>query len=81
MNRPSLLVIVRHAESKRSEAKQDNVFFADDAARAMVRGVPDHKNPLTAVGVRQAEATGAEELRGHGLHLSPEEAAPRTQRL
>jgi len=59
MNRPSLLVIVRHAESKRSAAKKDRVYFADDEARAMVRGVPDPENPLTALGVRQAEATGA----------------------
>ena len=38
MKRPALLVIVRHAESVRNQVKKDAVYFADDAARRVVRG-------------------------------------------
>jgi 2,3-bisphosphoglycerate-dependent phosphoglycerate mutase len=59
MTRPSLLVIVRHAESARNQAKKGSVYFADDAARRVVRGTPDHLVELTAAGRRQALETGA----------------------
>lgn len=58
MDRPRRLVLVRHAESARNEAKKGSTYFADDAARRMVQGVPDHKNPLTANGISQARQTG-----------------------
>ncbi|MEV0128001.1 histidine phosphatase family protein [Dactylosporangium sp. NPDC050688] len=56
--RPALLVLVRHAESARNQAKKGSVYFADDAARQVVRGVPDHLIDLTADGHKQAAQTG-----------------------
>lgn len=58
MQRPSLLVLVRHGESVRNVAKKGNVFFADDESRRSVRGTPDHQISLTAEGRRQAQVTG-----------------------
>lgn len=58
MDRPNRLVLVRHAESARNEAKRGSTYFADDAARLTVQGVPDHSNPLTSRGLMQAEQTG-----------------------
>jgi 2,3-bisphosphoglycerate-dependent phosphoglycerate mutase len=60
-HRPSLLVLVRHAESARNLAKGANRFFADDEQRKSVRGVPDFETPLTESGRTQARLTG------HGL--------------
>jgi probable phosphoglycerate mutase len=59
VQRPALLVIVRHAESARNQAKKDNVYFADDAARRVVQGTPDHLIELTPDGHEQAIETGA----------------------
>ena len=56
--RPALLVLVRHAESARNQAKKGSVYFADDEARRQVRGVPDHRIELTADGHKQALQTG-----------------------
>mgnify|MGYP001610334537 FL=1 len=56
--RPNLLVVIRHAESARNDAKKGSVYFADDAARERVRGIPDHKVPITPLGVRQSIRTG-----------------------
>jgi broad specificity phosphatase PhoE len=58
VQRPALLVIVRHAESVRNQVKKDAVYFADDAARRVVRGTPDHLIELTPDGHEQAEQTG-----------------------
>jgi broad specificity phosphatase PhoE len=58
MQPPAWLVIVRHAESSRNQAKKDNVYFADDAARRVVQGTPDHLIELTPDGFKQAEQTG-----------------------
>src|SRR5215471_752248 len=58
MDRPSRLVLVRHAESDRNVAKKGSVFFADDESRRAVKGVPDYAIPLTREGRRQAEITG-----------------------
>ncbi len=58
MDRPRLLVLVRHGESQRNVAKKGNTYFIDDESRRSVRGVADHKVPLTGTGARQAEATG-----------------------
>ena len=54
----ALLVLVRHAESQRNVAKKGAVYFADEEARATVKGIPEHKVPLTSEGLRQAEAAG-----------------------
>ena len=56
--RPSLLVLVRHAESARNVAKKGNRFFLNDEARKTVQGVPDHHVPITDEGRRQAQLTG-----------------------
>src|SRR5687767_989135 len=56
--RPALLVLVRHAESARNQAKKGSVYFADDAARQVVRGTPDHLIELTEDGHKQALQTG-----------------------
>jgi len=58
VQRPALLVLVRHAESARNQVKKDAVYFADDAARRVLRGQPDHEIPLTDDGHLQAEQTG-----------------------
>jgi broad specificity phosphatase PhoE len=58
LNRPSLLVLVRHAESDRNKAKKGLTYFADDAARRCVKGVPDYKIELTDDGLKQALITG-----------------------
>ena len=58
MQRPALVVLVRHAESARNQAKKGSVYFADDAARRVVRGTADHLIPLTAEGTEQARQTG-----------------------
>lgn len=55
---PALLVVVRHAESIRNQIKKDTVYFADDAARRVVRGTPDHQITLTPTGHEQARQTG-----------------------
>jgi broad specificity phosphatase PhoE len=52
------LVIVRHAESIRNQVKKGTVYFADDAARRVLRGTPDHLVELTAAGHEQARQTG-----------------------
>lgn len=58
VRRPSLLVLVRHAESARNVAKKGNTFFLDDESRKAVQGVADHHVPITDEGRRQAEVTG-----------------------
>jgi probable phosphoglycerate mutase len=58
VQRPALLVIVRHAESARNQAKKGSVYFADDAARRVVHGTPDHLIELTPDGHKQALETG-----------------------
>ena len=47
IERPSLLVLVRHAESARNVAKKGSRFFLDDESRKAVRGVADHHVPIT----------------------------------
>ena len=47
VERPSLLVLVRHAESARNVAKKGNTFFLDDESRKAVQGVADHHVPIT----------------------------------
>jgi broad specificity phosphatase PhoE len=58
IERPLQLVLVRHAESVRNEAKKDASFFADEYARNKVRGQADYETPLTDVGQAQARITG-----------------------
>ena len=58
IDRPRRLVLIRHGESRRNAAKKGETYFADEAARALIRGVPDHKIPLTDLGHEQARKTG-----------------------
>jgi broad specificity phosphatase PhoE len=39
-------------------AKKGETYFADEEARKTVKGIPDHKIPLTKWGIIQAEQTG-----------------------
>ncbi len=57
-DRPSVLVLVRHAESARNVARKGNRFFLDDESRKAVQGVPDQSVPITDEGRRQAQMTG-----------------------
>lgn len=66
INRPSLLVFIRHAESVRNEAKKGSIYFADDESRRGIEGTPDHLIPLTENGLRQAALTGPELRRRFG---------------
>ncbi len=59
IDRPTQLIIVRHAESERNKAKKGNVYFTDDESHKSVKGIPDHKIPITAEGKQQATKTGA----------------------
>jgi broad specificity phosphatase PhoE len=58
VERPAVLVLVRHAESARNVAKKGNTFFLDDESRKAVQGIADHHVPITDEGRRQAEITG-----------------------
>jgi broad specificity phosphatase PhoE len=58
MDRPSLLVLIRHGESERNKAKKGATYFADEYARKDVEGIPDHKIALTPEGWDQARKTG-----------------------
>lgn len=58
MERPSQLVLVRHAESLRNFAKAGSVYFPDDETREIVQGIPDHNVPLTDFGKQQSIETG-----------------------
>jgi len=58
MNRPALLVLVRHGQSERNVIKKHNRFYLDDEARKAVQGIPDHRIALTDEGHRQAKETG-----------------------
>lgn len=57
-DRPTVLVLVRHAESARNVAKKGNAFFLDDESRKAVQGIADQHVPITDEGRRQAEVTG-----------------------
>ncbi len=65
--RPYTIIFARHGQSKRNEAKKKSVYFADDEARAGLRGIPDDKIPLTKTGWEQARKTGLY-LREHFGH-------------
>ncbi|MFC1640688.1 histidine phosphatase family protein [Patescibacteria group bacterium] len=63
MSRPSLLVIVRHAESMRNKAKRAGekkgiAHFLDEDSRKHVKGIPDHHIALSEEGREQALQTG-----------------------
>lgn len=58
IERPSLLVIVRHAESERNAIKKGNVYFPDEESVACVKGIPDHETSITQRGIMQALITG-----------------------
>ncbi len=58
IDRPLKLVLVRHAESTRNEAKKDASFFADEFSRNKVKGIADEAVPLTEAGKAQARITG-----------------------
>jgi broad specificity phosphatase PhoE len=58
IKRPNLLVLVRHAESKRNAVKKGTTYFADEYARAQVKGIRDDRIPITDLGWQQSKETG-----------------------
>jgi len=58
VNRPSLLVLIRHGESVRNKIKKGAVYFADEFARRDIEGIPDQEIPLSEEGWRQAREIG-----------------------
>ena len=56
---PTTLVLMRHGESVRNKARKGAVYFADDDARTLLKGIPDYKIALTPFGREQAAVTGA----------------------
>lgn len=67
MDRPRRIVIMRHAESQRNKAKKGAVFFADEYARSLVKGIPDQDIELTENGRMQARLTGPGLKADYGL--------------
>ncbi len=58
IDRPTELVLIRHEESQRNQAKKGSVYFADDEARQLIKGVPDYEMPVTERGHSQGLQTG-----------------------
>jgi broad specificity phosphatase PhoE len=58
MNKPALLILLRHGESERNVVKKNNSYFPDNESRKLDQGIPDHKIDLTAEGIRQSRVTG-----------------------
>ena len=58
IQRPALLVLVRHAESERNRAKKGTTYFADEEARRLVVGIPDQDIDITPDGEADAENSG-----------------------
>ncbi|QQS23235.1 phosphoglycerate mutase family protein [bacterium] len=62
--RPKQLILIRHAESARNEAKRGRngqkptTYFADEDARKLVKGIGDHMIPITLPGFEQAVKAG-----------------------
>ncbi len=49
---------MRHGQSERNVARQGQAFFPDDESRQGLRGEPDHRTPLTELGLSQARHAG-----------------------
>lgn len=56
--KPKLLIVRRHAESLRNRVKNKNVYLPDDESAAILKGIPDHRIPITDLGKQQAERIG-----------------------
>jgi len=67
LERPSLLVLVRHAESERNKAKKGSVYFADEYARSLIKGIPDYEIPVTEHGIQQAQQAGVQIRKRFGV--------------
>lgn len=58
MQRPSLLLHIRHGESLAEQCRKGRRYFSCDQDRRPLYGMTDRTVPLTAKGMRHAEATG-----------------------
>jgi len=58
IERPSLLVLIRHGKSLRNELKAGMTYYRSDEVRESAKGIPDHEIPLVDEGWRQARETG-----------------------
>lgn len=56
--RPEEVLLIRHAESTRNAGKKGATYFADEDARSLLRGIPDHLIDITPEGESQARQTG-----------------------
>ncbi|MBN2537588.1 histidine phosphatase family protein [candidate division WOR-3 bacterium] len=55
---PRNVILVRHGETDRNIVSRKNGILKSEEYRELVRGVPDHRVALTALGKRQAIAVG-----------------------
>lgn len=69
MNRPKLLLLIRHAESLRQKVKGNRLFLpVDDEAAISIKDIPDHKIPITdPKGAEQARLTGIGIAQDYGV--------------
>ncbi len=69
INRPELLVLVRHAKSLREEVKGKDPFYrAGDEAAMRIQHIPDHEMPIAdPYGVEQSQLTGIGIVRDYGV--------------
>ena len=59
IKRPAQLVLIRHAESARNKAMVGGgVYYQSEEAIGAIKGIPDHKIPITELGEMQALKTG-----------------------
>ncbi len=58
MQRPALLVLVRHGHSLMNFAKRGNIYLPDCEALELVQAMADQDIPLTDLGEQQAAMTG-----------------------
>lgn len=60
LRKPTLIILIRHAESARNKIKGGKRYFTVEhaEARQLIRGLSDRSIPITEKGKRQAELTG-----------------------
>ncbi|TSC52491.1 MAG: hypothetical protein LiPW41_261 [Parcubacteria group bacterium LiPW_41] len=67
MERPKLLVFVRHPESLRNQQMEGGKIFISDFERKKSGLIPDYKIPLTPNGIEQAKKLGVVLKREFGI--------------
>jgi|SRR5579872_483982 len=67
MDKPALIVWLRHAESLRNKVKKDNIYLPENDTALLVKGMPDHQVPITSFGKKQCLITGVDLRKEFGL--------------